>query len=414
MKRITNTAAVRFLPILVSIWTASPHAANSETLYYDSSGSSTVGLSTRNVHWSSSREGGTPLRPFKNGDYIYFSARGATTPATVKCSVAGIDAPGLTLSPSEKDFTQTFHRGIFALDSDPLNPGYCTIHVNNGASLNFDSVKLVDGPLQSPSATGLLLMSDGTATEIYSSRATNTYSGGTWVASGVQLVIEAASAIPKTGSLVLGSGSSASPVAIFRAANDAGYTCDNPVTIKGNVRLGNSASDAPLTFTGPVNLAGDYTLEVNAINVIFNSSISGTGRFNVGSMSGISRGGKVFLGSSNSYTGGTSIAFTLLEAASAGSLPGDVTLTATPGAGLQLDDSHVMSQNATLEINGSTGAGLVNLNFSGTQSIGALVIDGAKQASGIYGESASNPGGVFSGSGLISIAASVSNHSPRP
>lgn len=49
----------------------------------------------------------------------------------------------------------------------------------------------------------------------------------------------------------------------------------------------------------------------------------------------------------------------------------------------------------------------VNLNFVGVDTIGALIVNGVSQPLGLYGASATNPNGEFSGTGLLLVTAIV-------
>jgi autotransporter-associated beta strand protein len=105
---------------------------------------------------------------------------------------------------------------------------------------------------------------------------------------------------------------------------------------------------------------------------------------------------------SNNYGGGTLISAGTLQAASSGSLPGNVSV-GTNGV-LKLSASQAMSSSADLTLAGSPAAGAVKLNFSGTQTIHALYLGAALQAAGTHGgigSGATHQSAVFSGSGLL-------------
>ncbi|MGA7873415.1 MAG: hypothetical protein WCA22_21210, partial [Candidatus Binatus sp.] len=80
------------------------------------------------------------------------------------------------------------------------------------------------------------------------------------------------------------------------------------------------------------------------------------------------------------------------------SLPGNAMVTAGT---LELDSASAMASTATLSV--ASGA-TVNLTYGGTQNINALYVGGLQQAPGVYGASAYNPGGVFTGSGTVTVS----------
>jgi hypothetical protein len=59
-----------------------------------------------------------------------------------------------------------------------------------------------------------------------------------------------------------------------------------------------------------------------------------------------------------------------------------------------------MASTATLNV--AIGA-TVNLTYGGTQTINALFVGGVQQVPGVYGASALNPSGVFTGTGTLTI-----------
>ena len=129
-----------------------------------------------------------------------------------------------------------------------------------------------------------------------------------------------------------------------------------------------------------------------------NLLLPGTGTF-VMSGSGTQK-----LGGANTYSGGTLVNAGTLEVTAGGTL-GSGNVTVNGGTTLTLGSSTSIASAADLIVNASTL--FVNLNYSGTDTIRALSLDGGAtyQPAGNYGASASNPTGVFSGPGLIHVSA---------
>jgi autotransporter-associated beta strand protein len=110
------------------------------------------------------------------------------------------------------------------------------------------------------------------------------------------------------------------------------------------------------------------------------------------------------LGGANTYSGGTVVNAATLEVTAGGTL-GSENVTVNGGTTLTLDSSASIASAADLIVNSSTL--FVNLNYSGTDNIRALSLDGGAtyQPAGTYGASASSPTGVFTGTGLIHVSA---------
>ena len=110
------------------------------------------------------------------------------------------------------------------------------------------------------------------------------------------------------------------------------------------------------------------------------------------------------LGGANTDSGGAVVNAGTLEVTAGGTL-GSGNVTVNGGATLTLDSNSSIASAADLIVNSS--ALFVNLNYSGTDNIRALSLDGGAtyQPVGTYGASASNPSGVFAGTGLIHVSA---------
>jgi autotransporter-associated beta strand protein len=145
-------------------------------------------------------------------------------------------------------------------------------------------------------------------------------------------------------------------------------------TING---LGNSGTGSAVIDNG---VAGDVTLSVGANDAT--SSFNGVIKNTAGTLSLIKAGaGILTLAGANSYSGDTTVA--------AGTLS------------LAVDDS--LSDAAALRL--TTGA-VLDLNFTGSDSVAAVYIDGILQPAGTWGSldsSATNKTALITGTGLISV-----------
>jgi autotransporter-associated beta strand protein len=113
---------------------------------------------------------------------------------------------------------------------------------------------------------------------------------------------------------------------------------------------------------------------------------------------------------SNSYAGATIVSAGTLQAAVAGSLPGNVTI-GSAGA-LRLGSASAMAASADLTLPAAPGAGAVGLFFSGTQTIHALYFGSTLQPAGTHGGAGSGAkftSTAFSGSGLLNATSGTSD-----
>ena len=174
----------------------------------------------------------------------------------------------------------------------------------------------------------------------------------------------------------------------------------------------NSVAGATATITngagsglsGKIDLgAGTRAFNVaSGVNLIVSVPVSNGGV----TMSGL---GSMRFGSNNTYAGGTTISAGTLEGGVSGSIPGNVTNSAGT---LKLDTASTLASSATLALAGSPGAGAVNLNFSGTQTVSALYFGTTRKAAGTYAVSgASHNNAAFSGSGILNVTTGPSSTS---
>jgi autotransporter-associated beta strand protein len=167
----------------------------------------------------------------------------------------------------------------------------------------------------------------------------------------------------------------------------------------GNGAISNSAAGA-CTLNSPITLSNNTAFGCVG-GIMLPAPIGGAyGLTNLGP-------GTLTLGATNTYTGGTTVRGGTLDVNTNGSIQGNVTVSAATT--LELDNAAALAANATLTVaSGSTN----KLNYSGTNTIGALYVAGVAQPQGVYGATASNPGGVFTGTGTVKVVAAVTY--PRP
>ena len=179
------------------------------------------------------------------------------------------------------------------------------------------------------------------------------------------------SAAPTIASLS-SSGAGTSNVVL---GNSAGSGSPTALTVGGN--------DASTTFAG--TLSDNTAIKAPAIGSLIKT---GTGALT--------------LSGANTYTGGTTINNGTLIATVDGSLgTGNVSLLAgTVTLTLQGATNNYIADTATLSY---FGGNTINLNFTGNDTVSGLIVDGAAQSPGTYGAGATNPDGVFTGTGFIVV-----------
>ena len=167
--------------------------------------------------------------------------------------------------------------------------------------------------------------------------------------------------------------------------------------IGGTGALINSAASTPSTLS----IGAGTTLAANATvggpgSITLPNPVTGSGSLTY------SGTGILSLQATNNYSGGTFITSGTVDGNSALSIPGNVTIS---GSGvLQLDSVSALFPSATLTLPNSPAANTVNLNYSGTQNIGVLIIGTTRMPTGLYGAGANNPSGAFTGTGLLNVA----------
>ena len=379
------------------------------TLYYATPGvvNNPAPWNTSSTDWNTLLSGAGTSQGWVNGDYAYFGVTGVTVPEAITIDPLGIDTPGITLVNASSDFGLTQPTGSsITLNSDNAHhPGYCTIYLAQGRNLYLNT--LLQG------TKGLYITGDNTPinkNQCVLNAGANTYSGGTYINEEVTV----------QNTYGFGTGPITFAGGLLKANNTAGnfyFNFTNAVNIVADTPFG--SANNWMVFSGPVNIQGTgKMLSVGNIDVTFSGVISGHDLNVINYTNATSTQNAIMIlnGSSpNTYSGGTTVSFqpgpgptghsTLLDAQTAGSLgTGNVTVNAPSGGGLsctlQMDSGLEMASTATLNV--AIGA-TVNLTYGGTQTINALFVGGIQQAPGVFGASALNPSGVFTGTGTLTI-----------
>jgi autotransporter-associated beta strand protein len=249
-----------------------------------------------------------------------------------------------------------------------LNGANRLFTVNSG--LGGDAAVLA-GNINNNSGTLGGITKTGTGTLILSGLCT--YTGGTMLNAGT-LSIGAYANLPTSGTLTFNGGT--------LQITGIAITDLNRYTVNWS------------TFNGGVDVNNGFN------TMMITNAIGGSG-----SLSKAGAGTLVLANPNNSFTGGTVVNSGTLKAVADGTLgSGDVTVT--NGATLELDTPAAMSSAAGLVLLGNSN--LVNLHFSGIQTINTLAIDGTNCAVGIWGalgSGAANESAAFTGTGLLAVSA---------
>ena len=154
-----------------------------------------------------------------------------------------------------------------------------------------------------------------------------------------------------------------------------------------------------LGTTGP----GGGTIQVDSTNTVtFGAKLTGAGGLT------LAGGGTLVLSADNSatFSGPVTVNSGTLNALAAGSLgSGDASVVSGV---LKLASPTAMSSSANLILPGSPGAGSVNLNFTGTQTIAALSFGSTPKAAGTWGaigSTATHTNAAFIGVGILNVTA---------
>jgi Concanavalin A-like lectin/glucanases superfamily/Immunoglobulin domain len=194
---------------------------------------------------------------------------------------------------------------------------------------------------------------------------------------------------------------------VLASTNTTPLTLPNAMGTVGGDQL-IFVSSAPITFSGNwTNGAGTSRLTMNtaATKMIIGGHIYGSS----GNILKDGPGTLVINSTDTNNNVTSTVTNGTLEVGASGQLAGSIVVSNAGSAlpVLQLDTVTSLNPNANLFLVSSLASGSVNLNFSGTNTIYALFIDGVSQPAGTYGSSSStaaNQNGIFAGSGVLSVA----------
>lgn len=341
---------------------------------------------------------------------------GAWVEATAACFgvATGNGTPAFTV-------TMNANHTVAGIFNGALAPNACVVTINGTGQITipsglqaFDMTKASDGSTAS-TTINVVLAGAGTVTAEngtgqYYFNAANTYSGGTQTGysgspfSGI-LNYNSSSSFG-SGHIIVSRGYSASFGALVAEGTSA-------ITLANVVDWSGSLSNAPylniVGGSGGTTFSGNWTLGnrevhlgsgVAADSVTISGVVSGTGsltKFNPAPL---------ILSGANTYSGRVTNSAGTLEIKNANSLGSCSNITVASGATLKVDSSSAL--NAHAQLNVATGTPVVNLNYSGTQNIGALSMDGGATlaANGTWGSGtsgAANTDTRFTGTGILQV-----------
>lgn len=179
------------------------------------------------------------------------------------------------------------------------------------------------------------------------------------------------------------------------------------ITVETGSTFVNNATSGTVTFQPFNGGAGALSLALNG-TALFGANGGGTLSLQLaitnGSGNGVvsigSSSGTVILGNTNTYSGGTTLQSGIIQATHDGAfgsgnislMAGSITLTLSGGA-----SNNYIADGATLNV--ATG-NVINLNYTGTDVVGSLIVNGVAKGPGVY-NSSNVP--QFTGSGSITV-----------
>src|SRR6266404_1019073 len=204
--------------------------------------------------------------------------------------------------------------------------------------------------------------------------------------------------ISGNGAFNRSTSSGAAGLTVFTATN----TYTGPTTISNStLQLGSGGSTGSLSASSAISLSSGGTFKINRNNTVLqgtdfsSSAITGVGKFEQAGS------GSTTLNVANTYSGGTIISGgTLIATANGAFGSGGINLNAasvtlTLQGGVNPD---FISNAATLTIGFTSDS--VNLNYTGTEVVGGLIIAGSPIAAGTY---SSADFAEFAGTGTITV-----------
>jgi hypothetical protein len=210
-------------------------------------------------------------------------------------------------------------------------------------------------------------------------------------------------------SLTLNNGGSLS----FRGNNTTVITI-NAFTLNGTGLIENSVNSTQQTLAGNLTLSsrltGGFRHAASSGGITVASTISGAGTLVVTNTTNATYSGVTLTQVNNTYSGGTSVSANgfLIVAADGALGGGNVTVTnakLTLGGGTL---HNYIGNSATLTFSAGLAASAINLNFSGTDTLAAISLDGGSNYLGVgtYSASALNTlygSSAFTGAGNLQV-----------
>ena len=395
--KIPTIKKLRFIPALLGLLIL---GSNAKAQYFDVNGSAAgygiangAGYLWDDPNWGVSGGGGATTFWTAGGFARFYggtSGQSYTVTVTNSESMAGLwqHTAGVTVT-------------LNATGAGELN----IVPVAGGQGFLISGPIVINAPLTGGGGIAPETFSGSPAISLYGN---NTYSGGTFFGyAGSPLTFFNNNNSFGTGPVVLTYG--AGSFAAILSQGGAPITLPNAftnATSGGGINFANGAS-TPVICTGNWSLAGNNTLIRNNGNSTAPLTLSGVISGTAGVTFSGNNGGTIFLAGTNTYTGLTTVGFGsaagTLVVTTNGSLAGNVTVNT---GRLELDKPTAFASNAVLSVVSTLASGAVNLNFSGTQVVSALFIDGSVAAGGTWGSptsGAQNTSAIFGGTGIINV-----------
>ena len=178
---------------------------------------------------------------------------------------------------------------------------------------------------------------------------------------------------------------------------------NNPgnIVLSGGTLQYSSANSNDYSGRFSANASQGYNIDVNGQSVTFATPLTSSG--GALTLTDTAGGGTLTLSGTNTYNGITTITAGTLNIS--GSVAG--TVITVNGGTLELSRPAALPSGAVLTLPNSPAAGMVNLNFSGTQNITTLNFGASPMPSGTYGAldnpNVTYPNGAFTGSGILNV-----------
>ncbi len=338
------------------------------------------------ANWNSGQPAPTPVTPADQATPYAYTASAMPTarlpgaagsgPTSGQYDTVILERPNANITVTLSTGTHNI-RKLYMRETLNITGGSLTVNYKPTYRANDSADVLHGGPVSAQFSGPVTLSGSGSLTvHTLQVDATKTFtnSGGTLTFNTINLMPHSTT----PGKIVLGGDVNLNTMTngtatIAKGSGTGGY---GTVDMSGGNRSWNVANGSA---------AVDLSVDVPVSNGALSKTGLGTMRFGV----------------ANTYSGGTTINAGTLEGAVSSSIPGNVTNNAGT---LKLDTASTMAVGATLALASSPGAGAVNLNFSGTQTISALYFGTTRKAAGTWaasGATHNNP--AFAGAGILNV-----------